>query len=330
MKYKTHGKKLFGIIVLSVCSFPASHLSTFSSRLHGFFTSKPNGSIGSRKIRFVLANIMLLIAFAFTAVDISAQKIIKVKRLSFRPNLDGSFKGWGAVPAVNIPLKSLLKKPAVSMISVKAGVYKKEVFFLFRWKDSTKDVLHKPYVWNSAKGAYVKGSQREDRLAVQFAMEGDYTTDWFSGKSFKADMWHWKAYRTNPNGLAHDKMTIVSTKPMKRAYKGKTKNGKTVYIRRPSDKGSKLYKTTRYAKKEKDVMPKYIIAKNATGSVTDIKAKGVWNNGEWTLLLNRKLNTGNSDDVVFHKGRAVAGGIAVFDHAGNDQHDYSDTLVFQF
>ncbi len=167
-------------------------------------------------------------------------------------------------------------------------------------------------------------------MAVQFAMEGDYTTDWFSGNSFKADMWHWKAHRTNPNGLAHDKMTIVSTTPAKKAYKAKAKNGKTIYIRRPSDKGSKLYKSTRYAKKEKNVMPKYIIAKNATGSVADIKAKGVWNNGVWTLLLNRKLNTGNPDDVVFVKGLAVAGGIAVFDHAGDDQHDFSDTLVFQF
>lgn len=304
--------------------------NTFSSRLHGFLSSGTNASIVSRKIGFGLASILLLTAFAFPAVELSAKQIIQVKKLSFRPTLNGSFKGWGAVSAVNIPLKSLTNKPAVTMVSVKAGVYEKEVFFLFRWKDSTKDVLHKPYVWSSAKGAYVKGSQREDRFAVQFAMEGDYTTDWFSGNSFKADMWHWKAYRTNPNGLAHDKMTIVSTQPVKRAYKGKAKNGKTVYLRRPSDKGSKLYKTTRYAKKEKNIMPKYIIAKNASGSIADVKAKGVWKNGEWTLLLKRKLNTGNSDDVVLSKGRAVAGGIAVFDHAGNDRHDFSDTLVFQF
>lgn len=120
--------------------------NTFSSRLHGFFTSKSNESIGSRKIRRVLVNIAFLMGFAFPAADLSAQQIIQVEQLSFRPALNGSFDGWSAVPIINIPLQGLKNKPAVAMISVKAGVYGDEVFFLFQWKDSTKDVLHKPYI----------------------------------------------------------------------------------------------------------------------------------------------------------------------------------------
>ena len=71
--------------------------NTFSSRLHGFFTSKPNESVGSRTIRRVIINIALLMAFAFPAADLAAQQIIHVDQLSSRPALNGSFDGWSAV-----------------------------------------------------------------------------------------------------------------------------------------------------------------------------------------------------------------------------------------
>lgn len=77
-------------------------------------------------------------------------------------------------------------------------------------------------------------------------------------------------------------------------------------------------------------MPKYIVNKNPTGSIADVKAKAIWGNGMWTLELSRKLNTGNSDDVVFQSGRALKGGIAVFNHSGNDDHNHSETINFQF
>jgi len=78
------------------------------------------------------------------------------------------------------------------------------------------------------------------------------------------------------------------------------------------------------------VMPKYILAKQPKGSIADVQARGRWQAGVWTVEFSRKLNTGHKDDAVFKKGQAIKGGIAVFNRSGDDKHDISDTLVFQF
>ena len=51
-------------------------------------------------------------------------------------------------------------------------------------------------------------------------------------------------------------MTVISKDPIKKSYKGKAADGSTIFIKCPSDKGSKFYKTKRYSSKEKDMMPK--------------------------------------------------------------------------
>ena len=264
--------------------------------------------------------------FVLVYTSLSAMTV-KVHSLASAPELDGQTKDWSSISSTNIPVSGVID---VSNIAIKMGTHANKVYLLLEWSDSTNDDQHKPFVWDAKKKKYVAGPQREDRLAIQFGMTGDYDANWFSGKTYTADMWHWKAGRSNPIGYVHDKMTVITTDPVKRAYKAKAENGKTIYIQRPGDKGSKLYKTKRYSKKEKDMMPKYILTKNPSGSIADIKAKGVWANGKWTLELERAMNTGNPDDVVFQKGKAVKGAIAVFNRSGDEKHNISETLTFQF
>jgi len=270
---------------------------------------------------------LIIVFITFLSSSVLAQKTIQLKGLSARPVLDGSASEWKNVKSVKIPLKGSL---GIKSVDLKAGTFGDEVFFLVQWKDSTQDIQHKPFVWNAAKKKYDSGNQKEDRFAIQFEMTGEYTTDWISGNLFEADTWHWKAARSNPAQVAQDKMTIITSNPTRKSYKTKAKNGSTIYILRPSDKGDKLYKTARYSKREKDMMPKYIINKNPKGSIADVKTNGVWKKGMWTLEMQRKLNTGHPDDVVFRKGSAVKGGIAVFNRSGDDKHDVSETLTFQF
>jgi hypothetical protein len=269
--------------------------------------------------------------FAFTCsllVSLPAfSETIPVVQLDSPPQIDGNAEDWKAYQPVDVPLEGNLN---IKNVSVLSGIAGDEVFFLFQWKDDTHDTEHKPYIWDATKGKYSSGEQAEDRFAINFGMDGDFTYDWISGNSFTADMWHWKAARTNPIGLANDKQTIITTEETKKAYKVKASNGKDIYILRPSDAGDQLYTTVRYATKEKDIMPKYILNENAKGSVSDVKAKGTWKDGQWTLELKRKLNTGNADDVVFTPGTAVSAAIAVFDHSGNEKHNISKTLTIQF
>lgn len=268
--------------------------------------------------------IKLVTAAMLFSLPVYGQEIM-VQTLPAAPTLDGNSADWSSVVSSTVPVEGNLE---VKSVTLSAGTFGDEIFVLAKWKDNDADEQHKPYQWNSSKKKYEAGAQREDRFAIQFAMEGEYTTDWLSGKEFKADTWHWKAARTNPAGLAHDKMTVVTATAVKKAYQGKGASGNPLYIQRPSDAGSKLYKTKRYRGYEQDMMPKYILAQNPTGSITDVKAAAHWSNGEWTLELRRKLDTGHADDVKFSSGESVAAGIAVFDRSGDDKHNISGVINF--
>lgn len=77
-------------------------------------------------------------------------------------------------------------------------------------------------------------------------------------------------------------------------------------------------------------MPKYELASQPQGSIADVKAKVVWQNGVWRLELSRKFDTGHIDDVRFELNQSIRGGIAVFDASENENHIISETLLFQF
>lgn len=252
--------------------------------------------------------------------------MIRVEPLSAAPVVDGDASDWKDVAAQEIPVTGPL---AIASVAVKAGTHGERVYFLFRWPDPQADTEHKPFVWDATSGRYVKGPQVEDRFAMQLAMDGDFDVDWFSGKSFTADMWHWKAARSNPHGLAQDKMTIIGLEPVRKAYKAQTADGRDLYIQRPSDAGDKLYTTRRYRRFEGETVPKYILSSSVSGSVADVSAKGVWQDGYWTLELSRKLDTGHDDDVRLAPGMTLPGGIAVFERSMHGHHNISETLLFE-
>lgn len=286
------------------------------------------------KNRFIYDfNILITSLMAgFVYVNAVSAENITVLKIQTPLVIDGLYKDWKNIPAVTISLKKI--KPdsitSVNKARIKVAATNDDVFFYIEWSDPTKNIQHKPWVWDKNKEKYVRGPQREDRVALQFAMRGDYTSNWFSGNDFTADMWHWKASRSNPLGLAHDKSTIISQSKLLRASKYKGDNGKNIYISRPSDQGDKLYKTKRYRKYINDMLPKYIMAKDPKGSATDVKAKGMWYKGKWHVEFSRKKNTSNDDDVIFPKIGAVIGGIAIFNQSDNDDHVYSSDIKFLF
>ncbi|MES9882563.1 MAG: ethylbenzene dehydrogenase-related protein [Sedimenticola sp.] len=272
---------------------------------------------------------LFLLGLLSSAVE---AETVKVHPLSQAPVVDGLIDDWNKIPETTIPLRPIITNTAVEAkkVMLKAGYFADTAYFYLRWPDSEENRVHKPYVWNKQKKRYVRGPQREDRFSMQFAMEGEYTTDWPSADHFKADMWHWKSARTAPLNIVHDKMTIVSGKPLIRATQLKRPDGGITYVLRPSDAGIQPYTTKRYRNLEQQEMPKYQLNPEVSGSVADVKAKGRWSNGFWHLELSRKLDTGNEDDAVFKTGESLPGGIAIFDASETDDHAISDTLNFQF
>jgi len=274
----------------------------------------------------IVTSLMLL----FVA-NAQSQTII-VPTLEHAPNFSNE-DSWQDIPITTIKLRP--SRPGVLTqvpeVSLKIGQYDDIIFIYARWQDNTESTLHKPFIWNQSEQKYKKGPQREDRLVFQFEISGDYTTQWDSGQEFTADTWHWKAARSQPLGLAHDKHLTASQQRRPRAYEMKTPSGKPIYISRLSDRGRALYNARRYSAKQADIMPKYILANTPpTGSIADIKSTAHWQNGEWHVKLWRKLDTGHDDDVQFIKGQKISAGIAIFDHSPDDDHVISPTLSFQF
>ena len=274
--------------------------------------------------------VMLACAMSSGSAHSNENLVVKIGQLKAAPSVDGSGADWQDVPVITIPLAYLGKPDDVRLLKLQAGVFKDDVFFYTQWDDAAPDTQHKPNVWDETQQKYVEGAQREDRFALEFAMKGDYDANWYAGKEFTADMWNWKAARTNPIGIAHDKTTIISHQAMPESYKATLPDGSVIYIQRPTDLGGDPYETKRYFKKQESIMPKYVPLAQLPEGVDDVKAKGVWSAGKWHLELSRKLNTHHADDVLFKQGEKFLGAIAVFDHDANEHHYTSQTLTFDF
>ncbi|MHC4253032.1 MAG: ethylbenzene dehydrogenase-related protein [Planctomycetota bacterium] len=190
------------------------------------------------------------------------------------------------------------------------------------WPDATRSDTHKSLAWDAASGSYKKGGDREDRVSLMFNMEGDFSSCMLSGKVFRADVWHWKAARTAPAGLAHDKYHVYSLKPVHKKSKEFTnREGQKVYMARASDAGDSLYAATAApASKGADSLPGYAPNPAATGSIADVKAEATHDGATWTVTLTRKLATGHDDDVAFEKGKAYPAAVACFDRSGDMHH----------
>lgn len=191
------------------------------------------------------------------------------------------------------------------------------IYFLVSWEDATEDIFHKSWVWNAEKKAYEEGPDREDMFALGFEHTGNFTADMLSPVDSVWEIWHWKAFRTNPQGYAMDKThRYARSKPEGRANAHKARDGSEVWISRQEDAGDTVEKKqaapTTY---RGDRMPQYSPG-TPSGSAADVRAKGVWASGRWTLEIERRLVTGQPDDTAFDLKRSYKMALATFDRTG--------------
>lgn len=239
---------------------------------------------------------------------------------------------WKNVKGVTLALRPTIENDdnlgAVDAV-IKAQHTKDVISIQVSWPDDTKSDTHKTRIWDDKLRAYKSGTDKEDRVALMFDMAGDFSSCMLAGKVFRSDVWHWKAARTAPAGLAHDKYHIYSLKPVHKKSKEFTnRGGKKVYIARVSDAGDDLYKANQPPKeKTKDRLPGYIANAGAEGSIADVKARAVHNGRGWTVTMTRELDTGHDDDVVFEKGKTYRAAVACFDRSGDMDHSVAGFVL---
>ncbi len=76
-------------------------------------------------------------------------------------------------------------------------------------------------------------------------------------------------------------------------------------------------------------MPRYDVTLEPRGSIADVRAKGIWQNGRWVLEMARKLDTGHDDDVVFPANGEVPFAVAAFNDVASEHHSSSETMILR-
>ena len=247
---------------------------------------------------------------------------------------------------------------------------KSEVFFRFEWPDDEKSMRKNGWKFSGGKWSKIKANEdrlgvlfeinRIDKFATKGCAvlchnESKNEKEWYyavSAQKEKADLWHWKSVRSNPVGFTEDGYVIAN--PSKEPEKGrkrdagsetKAKSNRTkdkkgpAYMqdpaKAPSIPGSLLVDEAVEIKnssifKEGDELPGYMLQPNWINSFGDIKTIGVWENGKWTVMMSRKIQTGNDDDVQFNTRKKYPFALAVFDNSGGEHSYDSDPLKLQF
>ena len=185
-----------------------------------------------------------------------------------------------------------------------------------RYPDETENREHKTLEWDASASSYRTGSKREDTIVLKWPLSPlskNIRLD--SDEPYHADIWYWKSFRTDPLGYADDKYQIYSKSPSKKASRLRSIDGSLFYLQRKGDTGSSAYQTRLILEKNNLKEPKYE-HRQPTGSRGDIKAKGLWQNGSWTIEFSRKLNTGNSDDIKLIPGEEYLLGLSRYEIAG--------------
>lgn len=183
------------------------------------------------------------------------------------------------------------------------------------YKDQAQSPFHKPWLWNQENNNYEQGAHREDTFVFKWnMMKKAVDLSNFSEDNYTADVWYWKANRTNPAGYADDKRQILSDAPSKGSEFKESASGKIRYLSRKSDAGKSAYKERKAAPTEMStpLIDRYPL-RMPEGSRADVHAKGVWKNGFWIIEFSRKLQTGHDDDVQLElNGGPYLFGVSVF------------------
>lgn len=243
-----------------------------------------------------------------------AEQTIISKKVSLEPAIDGKIDNiWNN--AGSITTRDNIANIDVIIKSAHTG---KKIFFLVVFPDKDESRTHKSWVWNKVMEIYEIGNDREDTFTLKWNMEPAVVDlSIYADNPYKADVWYWKACRTDPIGYADDKIDILSSIENRNAVKLESKSKKTTYLLRNEDKGDPAFRTNLVVTYKSDIIPRFIL-QDPTQSRKDVKAKGIWNDGKWVIEFCRDLMTGNEDDIQFSlkSGKKYQFGISRYEIGG--------------
>ncbi|MEN8180820.1 MAG: ethylbenzene dehydrogenase-related protein [Pseudomonadota bacterium] len=261
----------------------------------------------------------------FATTHALADQTLQASRVAQAPVVDGNAQDpeWAAA-------KALVTRDRVAKIDItlKAIYTADEIFFLLRFPDTTENRVHKMLQWDKEMEIYKPGPTREDAIILKWSMEPlPVDLSLTSEQPYKADIWYWKSYRTGHAGYADDKYQIYSNLPLPKSKRLLSGEGNTFYLIRKGDAGQSAYQGASPIEYQGEETPAYKLRK-PSGSRADVRAKGQWNNGFWSVEFSRKLVTGHHDDVALEAGRSYRFGVSRYEIAGRKAESDIENPLF--
>ncbi|HIG40866.1 MAG: ethylbenzene dehydrogenase-related protein [bacterium] len=248
------------------------------------------------------------------------------------PTIDGKIDGlWQLATPLVVSVREAIGGADARQVIMRALYTDEQLFILAEWSDTTLSDMRDPFIWNAALKQYEKPSKPDDQFAIEFPIDGDFEVNMLTTDGeFTADVWHWKAGRSNPGGWADDKRHLIRKQLVKGGREYALGGHETVYIARPMDEGTPAYvRKEKPAGFETEVVNSFGF-QQASGSVADVRAKGVHSKSGWTLELARKFDTGHDDDAVIHWDKDNRFAIAILDDELYWRHSVSGLLYLRF
>lgn len=268
---------------------------------------------------------VLLLSLLLFASNACAALTLVAERVDIPPLIDGSAvdDAWAKAQAVRV--HDVVADIDITLKAVHDG---ERVYLLSQYPDATENRLHRQLLWNPALKSYQDGPTREDCLVLKWSMVSHETTLTLrENRPYQADIWFWKAHRTDSSGFADDKLQHYTTTRDKKAKMLISSEGNVFYLQRDGDEGTPPYQPLLHGGYVQDTMPKYALV-TPSGSRADVRAKGIWQAGGWTIEFSRKLDTGHNDDVRFELSGRYPFGVSRYEISGRDPEPESETPLY--
>jgi Ethylbenzene dehydrogenase len=275
----------------------------------------------ARLITYAIGFVFLALACAESRAD----QLLIAQQSSSSPVIDGvaDDDAWSNV--AGIVTQDFVADIPLEVKAIHSG---SSIYFLVRYPDPEKSPYHRSWMWNDDLDEYESADDREDVFVLKWFMAGnDSDLSLSSATGYSADIWFWKACRTDPVGYADDKIQRLYERPVEHCLQLVSKTGSNTYLSRAGDKGSPAYRTRVIVENEGLLIPRFE-SKQPRGSRADIRAKGQWVDGFWTIEFERKLYTGHDDDVQLDITRSYRFGVSRYEIAGREEEAEADQPLY--
>lgn len=205
---------------------------------------------------------------------------VMVSKISRPPFLDGMAvdECWQQTP---VTMFSIPDGDKILPVSLKACTDGKYIYFLVQYPTEMENRKHQSWHWDPVQQAYIPGQETEEAFTIIITSN--------PAKNKKADIWIWRAARTDPvnkaDDLVYQECDLVDYPP------------KSISV----DKGENCWFIKYFGDYAGMELPRFY-NKAPKGSLADVNARGSWDMNFLSIEFSRLLETGHEDDIQLKPG----------------------------